>query len=299
MFGQHTGEIAAIGAAIFWAFTALSFESACKKIGSLSVNLIRLCMAFVLITIYNYITRGMLLPFDASSFSWTWLLVSGFIGFALGDLFLFEAFTVIGSRISMLIMALVPPITAIIGWFLMHEVMAWSDILGMSLTVGGVMWVVSEREGGKKWGQLKHPVKGVLLGLGGAFGQAIGLVLSKKGMGNYDAFAATQIRIIAGIAGFSLYFTGFGIWPRVGKALKNKNAMFYTSLGAVFGPFLGVSFSLLAVQAINTGIASTFMAIVPVLIIPPAVIFFNEKLTVREVIGAVIAVTGIAILFIK
>jgi drug/metabolite transporter (DMT)-like permease len=117
-------------------------------------------------------------------------------------------------------------------------------------------------------------------------------------MEQYDPFAATQIRIIAGTAGFGVIVTFLGLWPRVARALRDKKAVANMSLGAMFGPFLGVSFSLVAVKYTETGIAATIMAIVPVLIIAPSVILFKEKLTAREVVGAVVAVAGVAVLFL-
>jgi len=70
------------------------------------------------------------------------------------------------------------------------------------------------------------------------------------------------------------------------------------ALGSVFGPFLGVSFSLLAIQHTQAGVAASIMSIVPVLIIPPAIFFFHEKVNWKEIIGAVITVGGVAIFFL-
>lgn len=293
-----TGRIVALATAFCWTGTAIAFERAGKQIGSLTLNLLRLLLALVFISIYLWIVRGMPLPLDATAASWRWLFLSGLIGFCVGDLFLFKAFIVIGSRISMLIMSLVPPITALTGWLIMGEVLSLYNWIGMCLTIAGVGIVVLERKSEDRKSTLKHPISGILYAFGGAVGQAVGLVLSKFGMGDYNAFAATQIRIMAGIVGFAALFTLLRIWPRTITALHNRAAMRPLALGSFFGPFLGVSLSLLAVQYIQVGIASTFMALVPVLIIPPAVIFLKEKITLREVFGAILAVSGIAILFI-
>jgi len=298
MFSSHTGELAALCTAVFWTITALSFESAGRKVGSLAVNWIRLVLGFVFLSLFTWILRGKLLPMDASMHAWFWLGLSGFVGFAIGDLFLFKAFVMIGSRISMLIMASVPLLTAVIGWIVMGEVLTPLDILGTALTIFGISWVILKRETGKKRVNLSHPVSGILFAAGGALGQAIGLVLSKLGMGNYNAFAATQIRIISGLASFTLLFFVISAWKRVGSALKNLSAMKSISLGSFFGPFLGVSFSLLAVQHTTTGVASAIMGIVPVLIIIPAVFIYKEKVTAKEIAGAVVAVLGVVILFL-
>ena len=298
MIQSHLGEFAALGTAVCWTFTSMSFESAGKKVGSLAVNYIRLYIGLIFLSVFTYITRGYFLPVDAGSHAWTWLSVSGFVGFAIGDLLLFQAFVVVGARISMLIMSLVPPVTALIGFLFLGERMTTWELFAMFITVAGICLVVLER--GKKRGSVKfsHPISGILFAFGGAVGQAVGLIFSKYGMGDYNAFAATQIRVIAGIIGFTVIFIFLRRWDRVFSALKNRPAMRGITLGGFFGPFLGVSLSLLAVQHTIAGIASTIMAIVPILIIPPAVIIFKEKVTLKEVIGAVIAVMGVAIYFI-
>ena len=174
----------------------------------------------------------------------------------------------------------------------------------MVVTMLGIVIVILKRERSTQNGSIvrkltsSYSVPGILLALGGAIGQATGLVLSKKGMGEYDAFSASQIRVLAGIAGFSILFIFMKRWPRVWTALKHSSAMKRITLGAFFGPFLGVSFSLLAVQHTSAGIAATLMAITPVLIIAPSVIIFKEKVNWKEILGAVVTVTGVAMFFL-
>ena len=291
-----TGEVAALATAFCWTVTSMAFESAGKRIGSLAVNLIRLVLAFFFLAGFCWITRGQPLPTDASAHAWTWLSLSGIAGFTIGDLCLFRAFVILGARLSMLLMALVPPMTALIGQALLGEQLGALDWTGMSLTVAGVAWVVLERRPAEQ-GSSRISRTGILLGVIGAVGQAVGLVLSKYGMGEYDAFAATHIRIIAGIAAFLVVFTVIGWWPNVASALRHRSGMSYTGLGAVFGPFLGVSLSLVAVKYTETGVAATIMALVPVMIIPPAILINKERVSARAIAGAVIAVGGVVLLF--
>lgn len=305
MFQNLIGEFAALTTAIFWTITALAFESAGKKVGSLSVNIIRLCMAFIYLGILSLILRGSIFPNDATGHNWLWLSVSGIIGFVLGDLFLFQAYVVIGARISMLIMSLAPPIAALTGWLILGEKMTMLGIIGMLITFIGIsITILSRKTNSVDNNQLyrslhfKYPLKGLLLALGGAAGQGVGLVLSSYGIGNLDAFEATQIRVITGIVGFVIVITYVGYWKRVSIALKNLSAMKRMSVGAFFGPFLGVSFSLFAVKYTSSGVASTIMSIVPVLIIAPAVVVFKEKIIWIELVGAIIAVSGVALFFI-
>jgi drug/metabolite transporter (DMT)-like permease len=296
--GSYAGELAALATAFFWTVTALSFEAAGRRVGSLSLNLLRLCVGFVFLTVHLAVFRGAPLPFDASFHQLLWLSVSGVVGFTLGDFLLFKGFILIGSRVSMLIMALVPPLTALIGWFVMGERLSPANLFGMALVVGGISLVVLERSPDHRQVKFSRPLRGLVAALGGAVGQAVGLVLSKYGMGDYDAFAATQIRIIAGTAGFAVIVTAMGLWPRIASALRDGRAMATMSLGSFFGPFLGVSFSLLAVKYTATGVAATIMSIVPVLIIAPSVVVFKETVSPREIVGAGVAVAGVAVLFL-
>jgi len=146
--------------------------------------------------------------------------------------------------------------------------------------------------------RLSHPIKGLIYAFIGALGQAFGLVLSKFGMGSYDPFAATQIRIIAAIICFSIVITISRNWGKVFVAFKDMRAMKYISIGSLFGPFIGVSLSLLAVQHASTGIVSTITSITPILLIPVSILVFKEKVFPREVLGAIITLVGISLLFI-
>ncbi len=294
----RVGEFSALFTAMCWTLTAMSFEAAGKRVGSLAVNLIRLIFGFLFLSLFTYLSRGLFFPVDASPSHWIWLSLSGVAGFVFGDLCLFRAFIIVGSRIAMLIMASVPVLTTLIGWLMLHETLSPRSILGMILTVAGIVWVIMKPDPVNRRNFFSCPASGVLLAFGGALGQSVGLVLSKFGMGTYSAFAATQIRILSGLAGFLMLFVLFRLWSLLNRAVRNRSAMLQITLGSFFGPFLGVSFSLLAVQHTSTGIASTIMAIVPVLIILPSVFVFKEKVTAREVLGAVVAVSGVSILFL-
>jgi drug/metabolite transporter (DMT)-like permease len=298
MFQTHIGEFAALLTAMFWTVSSLSFESAGKKVGSLSVNFIRLIIGFILISIYTYITRGMLLPLDASGSTWMWLMISGLIGFVLGDLFLFQAYVEVGSRISMLVMSSVPPITAILSFIVFQEKLTKTSLIGMGITVLGIAIVVLKKKEGESKVQFSHPVKGLFFAFMGALGQAFGTIISKFGMKDYNPFAATQIRIIAGIIGFSILLLIMKKYNNILVAVKNTSALKRISLGALFGPVLGVSFSLLAIQHTTAGVASTITSIVPVLLIPPAIILLKEKITPKEILGSIITILGVGVLFL-
>lgn len=295
---HYTGEIAALLVAVFWTITALSFESASKMVGSLSVNIIRLGFALVFLSVFSFFYRGQLLPVDATSHAWLWLSLSGLVGFVFGDYFLFQSYTMISSRIAMLVMTFVPPVTAFLGWMTLGEQMTPIHLLGMFLTVSGIGMTITgrNRENGKL--KLHYPLKGLFFAFLGVLGQAGGLVLSKYGMQAYDPFASTQIRIIAGFAGFVAIIALGRNMPVVIRSFKNRKALIGITTGSFFGPFLGVSFSLLAIKHTSTGIAATLMAIVPILIIPPAAWLFKQKISWIDIVGANISVGGVVLFFI-
>jgi len=292
------GETAALITAAFWAVTASAFEDAGKKIGTHNVNIIRLFMGLIFLSLFTLLIRGKLLPLDGSWYTWKWLLLSGLIGLMIGDLLLFEAFVMIGARISMLIYASVPPLSGLIAFLVLGERMTPMEIGGMVLTLSGIGLVILKSGGPGRRIRFSHPVLGILFAFGGALGQASGYVVGKLGMADYDPFAATQIRLIGAIAGFLLFFTITRRWKGLIPILKQPRNLKSTAVGSFFGPFLGVSLSLFAVQRVNPGVASTLMSVTPVLLILYAIIFKKEKVHPREILGALVAFSGLVLMFI-
>lgn len=338
---QYFGEIISIAVAFSWMFTALFFEFAGNRVGSLTVNLLRLFFAFILLSALLYFTTGSIFPVAADSKTWLWMSLSGVVGFVLGDMCLFYSYILITARFAQLLMTLAPPFAALFGWMLLGEKMAPMGYLGMTVTLTGIaisilkrntkpgtrplvagtsnLTVVTNCSTEKKPGiinklkpnvSLHLPLKGVLLGIGGALGQGLGIVLSKHGMNFYEQsaagtevaqyipFAATQIRIITGAIGFALIIILTGRSKVFRKGIKDKKATLAILAGAFFGPFLGVSLSLMAVQHTNTAIASTIMATTPIIILIPYVLFYKKKVTWVEFAGALLSVGGVALFFL-
>jgi drug/metabolite transporter (DMT)-like permease len=297
IFDVHTGEISALGVAFCWTLSALFFEMAGSRIGSLAVNVIRLVMAILLLGIATWITRGLFFPLDATPYQWFWLSLSGFIGFFLGDLCLFYSYTLIGSRMAQLVMTLAPPITAFVGFVFLGERLSLLKVTGILVTVSGIFIAMLGKETGEKL-NFKVPLKGFLFALGGAVGQALGLVISKKGIGNYDAMAATQIRALTGGLSFIILVTILRRWGNVRVASKDRKGLRFVFIGSFFGPFVGVALSLYAIQHTSAGVAATLIGLVPILIIVPSSIMFKQRITLFQVIGAFISVGGCVLLFL-
>jgi drug/metabolite transporter (DMT)-like permease len=298
MLQAHLGEFSALLTAIFWVISGVFFEKASKRTSSLAVAYLRMIFAFILISLLLWVMRGKPLPTDATPSAWLWLSLSGLVGFVIGDIFLFEAYVRIGARISLLLMSFSPVITGLLSYFIFGEVLQPLAIVGIVLTLAGIAVVVLTK-GDHNNLKLRVDSYGVLCGVMGAVGQSVGTILSKQGMGNYDAFAATQIRIIASILGFTLFFIIGKHWQKLATLLKDTHASLQTAAGAMFGTTLGVGFSLLAIQHTQAAVAAAIMSIMPVLIIPVNWLVLKEKIKWIEMLGALVTVVGVILLYLK
>ncbi len=301
----YTGELAGLATSFFWSFTSIFFTLSGREVGSPVVNRTRLLLALVMVGGLHWALQGQPLPLDAELERWGWMGLSGLIGFVLGDALLFQAFVMIGPRLSMLLMSLNPVIGAVLAWVLLDETLAGMEILGIALAISGVAWVVSERRRENNNSGLpdvspRYYVLGVLCGLGGALGQASGLIASKQGLsGDFSALSGNMIRLsVSTVAIWLFALAARQAGGNFRKLREHPRALRFILGGAIAGPFLGVWLSLIAVQNAPVGIASTLMALSPVILLPLGRIIFKEQITGRAVAGTVLAVMGTAILFL-
>jgi len=300
----YIGELIAITTVFCWTISVQLFEAASKRVGTTPVNIIRLTVALFLFSLLLFFRHGYILPVHFPAHAWFYLSLSGIIGFFLGDIFLFKALVEIGPRVAMLIFSLSAPTVALIGWLFLDEIYVLHQWVGMFITLLGVGIVILEKnQKASNSSKLKIrdlSLKGILFGFGGMFGQAFGYILSKIGMqtdsGYLDAFSSTQIRVIAAFLCFLIFFTITGKWGKVKNAVKNTKAVLFTAIGSAVGPFLGVSLSLLVLHYLTTGVASTFLSLVPIFIIPFSIFLYKEHVSIRGAGGAVTAVFGIYLL---
>lgn len=198
----------------------------------------------------------------------------------------------------MLIMATSPPITALMGYVIFGETLGLISLIGMAITLTGIALVILGKNPEEKKIQVKYSVKGLTYAFLGALGQAVGLMFSKYGMGDYNPFAATQVRMVTGLISFAALIFYRKQWGNVKEAFKNMRALTEISIGSIFGPFIGVGLSLLSLQYTSAGISSTITAIVPVTIIPISILVFNDRPKVKELLGALVTVIGVGVLFL-
>jgi drug/metabolite transporter (DMT)-like permease len=296
---DYLGQIAALLTSLFFSITAVIFTLTGRQVGSLVTNRMRLILALIYLLIINLVLYGQALPIGAGADHWFWLGLSGIIGLALGDMFLFSAYQLIGARLGMLLLSLAPVISAVIAWIFLGETLRPGQIAGMVLALTGIVWVVASQPATNS-NLPAFSRRGILFGVLAATGQAVGLVLSKQGMSEgFPPFAANAIRMLAAMIVFWL----ITLIQRQGQATiatvrQHPSALKLLAAGALIGPVLGVSASLLAVQLTEVGVASTLMALPPVFLLPISYFFFKERLGWQTVVGTFIAIAGVALLFL-
>ena len=298
------GEIAAVATSCLWTLNSLFFASAGKRIGSFSVNAYRIIMAVGLLVIAHAILLGTILPV-ATNGQWFWMGISGIVQFGIGDFGFFGALVTIGPRRSVLVVAMSPIFASIAAYLMLGETIPTFAMLGMAMTLGGIAVAVMEEE--EQSGEVPVPKGlrryGVFLALIGAIGQGVGLVLSKKGI--YldpgvilNPLSATLIRMILGASFVWIVAVVARKLPELRRAMKSKEGIRDTAAGAFIGPFMGVTLSMVAVTYASAGVAQTLMSLMPVLIIPVVWILYKQRTSLRGILGAAIAVIGVAILFL-
>ncbi len=296
---NRAGELAALGTALAFAVSSVFHTLAGRRVGSVIVNRARLLLAVTYLLILHLLA-GIPLPSGAGPERIFWLGISGAIGLALGDALLFQAFVIIGARMGMLLLALAPVLATLMGWFFFNEILGMAEFIGILLAIGGVAVVVLERGGGAA--SLNIPrrvyVQGVLLGIGAAACQAGGLITARPGMaGDFPALSGTLIRMSVA----ALIIWGIALFQRqIGQTFRkmDRKTWQYLAIGALVGPTLGVTLSLFAVQNTAVGIASTLMALTPVFLLPIGYYFFKEKIGWSAIAGTLLAVAGVALLFL-
>jgi drug/metabolite transporter (DMT)-like permease len=200
----------------------------------------------------------------------------------------------------MLMMSLAPIIAAMLALFFLGETLVPMQWLAIVVTLAGVAMVVTDRRRPEPAaGEKPNFARGLVFGLGAAAGQAIGLVLAKRGLeGGFDALSGNLIRMLAAtsvIWGVAIVLRQAGDTLR--RVRSGPEVMLPLLGGALTGPYIGVWLSLIAVQRTEVGIASTLMALPPIFLLPIGRIVFKEAIGLQAVVGTLVAVGGVAMLF--
>lgn len=298
------GELAALGTSLCFSFGSTLFTLSGRAVGSPMVNRFRLLIALLLVMLLHLLSFGQPLPTAAEPERWFWLGLSGFVGLVLGDAFLLQSFVLIGPRLAMLMMSLAPVLSAVLAWLFLGESLVVIEIIGIAITLTGIIIVIAERSHDSS--NTKAPIDnrqyviGLLCGLGGAAGQAGGLVLSKLGLGgSFPALSGNLIRLLVAAAVIWLFaIVNRQLFSSYRTIRANPRALLLLIGGTLLGPVLGVWLSLLAVQNTNVGVASTLSSLMPIFLIPISYFMFGERVTRQAIVGTLVAFAGMVILFL-
>ena len=266
------------------------------------LNRLRIAAAAILLAGTLFVTRGTPWPTWATPHQTAILALSGLIGFVFGDTFYFKCLVILGPGRAALLASTAPLFTAALAWPLLGEAPGPLALLGIVMTLSGVFLVLMLRARENTPAHHEGSIAtGVIAGVLGAIGQAVGFVLSKLALrdGGLDPLGATVIRIVSAFAVIWVMTLVQRALKETLAPLRDARATAFMAGGATTGPFLGVVFSLAAIQWIDTGVAASIIASYPILAILIGSRMNHERLTAGYLLGAAIAVAGVVVLFLR
>lgn len=296
----------AVIAAMIFAWTSVFFTTAGQRLGVPLVNLLRLPGAALCLGVVHLAVFGRLWPANVTPLDQLWLGLSGVVGLAIGDSALFRAFTLIGPRRSMTMMALAPVVTVIMAWGLLAERLGPWSLTGIVVVIAGVILATRGRSAGRgRFASFAPGVlrSGILLASLAAVGQGAGSVLAKMGMtaagGGVDPLGATLMRLTWAAAAYWL-----AVLPRLDlraqlARLSDRRGTAALVVAILLGPFISVWISLTAIKHTAAGIAQVLLGMVPIFVVLPSWVVYRDRPAPASLVGIAVAVAGGALLFLR
>lgn len=303
------GFLYAFAATACWAIGAFPLTRASRLLPVASLNHLRLLLAALLVCILAAAVEGTAFAriFSGAYLSaWIWLGASGVVALLIGDFFSFRSYAILGPQAGSVLTTLSPASALLFGIILISEKINWVGILGMAITIIGVMSISLGRSQRDRIPDHGHGsvIKGILFGVMAAACHGGALALSKKGFIDQAAIhqsigplSATFIRIFAAAASIVLVSAFTGKLQEVFTHLKDsREGIFQTIAGTVLNPVMAVSLSMITILHINVAVAQTIFAMVPLFALLIAFFFYREKITLRSILGVAAALLGVALL---
>ncbi len=304
--------IAAFLTTILFSMSAVCGNRSAKLIGGTEANFWRMCFAAVVLGLY-----GENFGVGLAGSAFPIFLISGCIGFGIGDMALFQALPRLGSRLSvMLTLCLSSPLAAFIEWAWLGTTLSLAEIVCAIVILAGVALALAPD---KKLQIARQELTwGLGFGLVAALCQALGAVLSRKAFSltklageDIDGVTAAYQRILGGVAVGTLlllvvkrdsildvFFGGSGPASNSmpDRAARWRRAWPWIIANGLAGPALGVSCYQWALKTTPTGVVLPIVAITPLVIIPFSYHLEGERPTLRSLAGGALAVAGAAAL---
>jgi len=297
---QFGGELAALGAAACWGIGSNFFVAAGRRMGSQRLNRLRLTAALLFLCTTLWFLKGSPWPTWAARRDILLLGASGLVGFVIGDRGYFRSLVILGAGRATLISSTSAIFAAIMARIFLHETLGLRAVGGIALTLGGLAYVMTERLERVKDHAEGSIAVGILVGAFSALCSSVGYMLSRQGLQHgLDPLSGTVVRAVAATIGVWLLVPFEGGFRHNFDALRDRTAARAMLGGAVFGPFIGVTLSLVALQRTETGVATTLMSAHPLVAMLIAARAHGERLTRRLLLGALITLAGVALLFLR
>jgi drug/metabolite transporter (DMT)-like permease len=225
-----------------------------------------------------------------------YLAVSGLVGIGIGDTFFFFSLVLLGPRLASLMGTLNPVLIALSGVVVLGERPAVVVGLGIFLTVIGVFWVLRERTPAGTEAPRKS--LGIVCGLLSVLCTTVGVTTAKVGLESMPAMEATVVRLLAGAVGLVLWGLVRGQLAEWVMPLRDRRAFGQTAAVVLLVVFGGFWLSLYALKHLDASIAGPLNSTAPLFILPLVVILQKERISRRAVLGAAVAVSGVATIII-
>ena len=290
--------VASLLCSLLFAFSAVCGNRSTRILGGVQANFWRILLATFFLGLYAH-SLG-------SGFSGAGLpifLLSGLIGFGVGDLALYQALPRLGSRLSIMIVhCLAAPFAALLEWIWLGTTLTTAEICASLIILIGVAVALSPSE---HIDTHRTAFKlGIFYATLAALGQGGGAVLSRKA---YEVLTAAAQNIDGITAAYQRIWGGVGIallsmlllffrTPSNFSTAPIKKASGWVFLNALAGPALGVSVFQWALATTPTGIVLPIVALTPLLIIPFAKFIEGEHASLRSIMGGAVAVLGVILL---
>ena len=192
-----SGELIALLTTLCWSLGIFPFTEAAKRIGSAPLNQYRLLLAWIIISVILFFWNDLNLVelfTTPQPNHFLFLGLSGIIGFSIGDYCSFNSFKLLGPKLASLYTTFAPGAALIIGYIALNERINMIGILGILITVSGVIWLTLSKKDSNAATTVGYTrdKKGIVYGTIGALCQGTGLVLSKYGMDYYEVKLPTM-----------------------------------------------------------------------------------------------------------
>ncbi|MDT4762113.1 DMT family transporter [Sphaerochaeta sp. PS] len=294
------GQLLGLLTAACWAQNSIIYRYLGAKVGSDAVAHVRMWLALPAILLLAYLTEGSFFPTSLSAQTYLVLFASGVIGYFITDMLLFYAYVWLGPRESMIIMTLSPVVTALFSYFLFAERLKASQIVGILLTILGVVFmVVGGMRAKKNTTEERQRTKGMAFAILGSILQSLSFLLAKYALDSTGPVSTNLLRNVGGLMAFIIY--SFIIKRNARSqfaAFRNPKLLLLLFLAAMVGPVLGMSSQMKAFTLAPVGIVTTITQTTPILLLPIDKFILKKKISTSSLLATFVSILGIAILFL-